>query len=127
LRGLDKRKRELPMMSDGNSRILIETFQPPGPAANPAVEKLEPGSTPVGGFSRLARTYEEVSSLDIQNAIASVGNAVMTAMRKLNPQECEVEFHIGFTAGGGVPILASGEAHGSLKVSLKWSGNEQRA
>jgi hypothetical protein len=112
------------MTSDEAPQILVEAIGPSLSSTDPALRKLESGTAAASGWSSVARTYEQISSHDIQNAITTVASAVMTAIRSLNPQACEVEFHIGFKAGARVPVIASGEANGSLKVTLKWSSAE---
>lgn len=89
-----------------------------------ALGRLGPGVEPMGndgGAPRLRlREFATMDLQDIQSGIASVCDAVLAAMRQVKPQSCDVEVALGFKAGAKVPVIVSGEANASLKITLHW-------
>lgn len=64
--------------------------------------------------------YDAVSFDDIERAIEQVCGAVTSAMDKVRPESCSIEFSMGFKAGAKVPVLVNGEASATFKITLNW-------
>ncbi|MCX4729538.1 CU044_2847 family protein [Streptomyces sp. NBC_01363] len=89
-------------------------------------ELARPGSGPsftdIGAGNIADRVQARVESL--QGVVTSVARSLAEPLRAVRPDEVSVEFGIELTAKSGkvVGLLADGEAKGSIKVTLTWSG-----
>lgn len=112
-------------MSEG-TLIEVELSVPDSRPAG-AVGRMGAGVEPIGndgGAGRLRlREFATMDLQDIQAGIATVCDAVLAAMRQVKPQSCDVEVALGFKAGAKVPVIVSGEANASLKITLHWAGD----
>ena len=90
-----------------------------------AVDGLDEGLVPAGGVQEVV----EKAKGTLESALKAVTPALKTVtktMRKLSPDEMEVEFGIVLSAEHGVIVAkAAGELH--FKVSLKWQGSNDGA
>ncbi|MET9663233.1 CU044_2847 family protein, partial [Streptomyces sp. NPDC006510] len=81
-----------------------------------------PSFTDIGAGNIADRVQARVESL--QGVVTSVARSLAEPLRAVRPDEVSVEFGIELTAKSGkvVGLLADGEAKGSIKVTLTWSG-----
>jgi hypothetical protein len=89
-------------------------------ASDDSLRKLPDGSEQVARRGMAEALYDAVSSEDIERAIAQVCDAVASALEKVRPESCSVEFSMGFKAGVKIPVLVNGEANATFKITLNW-------
>ncbi|MFF2325344.1 MULTISPECIES: CU044_2847 family protein [unclassified Streptomyces] len=81
-----------------------------------------PSFTDIGAGNMGRRAQARVEGL--AGVVTSVARSLAEPLRAVRPDEVSVEFGIELTAKAGkvVGLLADGEAKGSIKVTLTWSG-----
>lgn len=57
---------------------------------------------------------------DLRTILQAVTRPIRAAFADAAPNEWSVEVNLGFSGQGGIPFLASAEANGGVKVTLKW-------
>jgi hypothetical protein len=107
----------VPVDSKGKNSVLIEVTDAPEPTSKKA-ESKQLGNKMGGG----GKTIREASR-NLEDALSDVGPAI-DALRKMAasvsaPKEISLEVGLKLTAKAGI-ILASADAEGSIKVTLKW-------
>lgn len=108
-------------MPTHHSEILVQVQSIPSEGtASTAIKRLGAGTEATSGGGIGAFAYESFSPDEIQAAIERICNAVTTALTKVSPESCAVEFGLGFKAGAKVPVLLNGEANAAFKITLTW-------
>lgn len=102
---------------DENLAFLVEA--PSNDEALPAlalgsVEGLPPGAIPTGRFT------------DAMSGMSTTVRAVVKFIRDgfvhaNHPDELSVEFSVALKGEMGVPVVTSGSAEGTFKISAKWT------
>ncbi|WP_028886245.1 CU044_2847 family protein [Teredinibacter turnerae] len=64
--------------------------------------------------------------LHLKDNITVIAEQVKQALSEHQPSEWGVEFNIGFKAEGKIPFIAKGEANSALKISAKWTKNNNQ-
>lgn len=108
-------------MTEKSPQIHIEVLPAATPSIN-ALGKLDQGAGYVsGGNAGLLRSIAEIDANELTSGVENICGALAQAMSKAAPKSWSIEFGLGFTANGGIPILLSGQANVALKITLNWN------
>ncbi|MBF0375337.1 MAG: hypothetical protein HQL39_18240 [Alphaproteobacteria bacterium] len=99
------------------SKTLIEFDSESGPIFV-EVDDDQPGRHEASNVTPKPRKADK-SFLDAIAGIEPIARAVMAQIEKVAPNEASVEFGVKISSKAGI-VLASAEAEGTLKVTLKW-------
>ncbi|MFF1897384.1 CU044_2847 family protein [Streptomyces sp. NPDC058206] len=114
-------------------RRIQEIELPGGTTVLARVSMLDPAEIPggdefsyddVGAFDQMAARVDQLNEL-----VQGMGAAVLTAARKVKPDEVSATFGIELAVkpGKAVALLADGEAKAALSITLTWRPDHSSA
>jgi hypothetical protein len=91
-----------------------------------AVEVVEGG----GNVPRNATSFRKIpSAADLAEELEKIGGvaeAVLESLKAIRPGAVELEFGVELGGEMGIPLITKGEAKANFKITLKWTGADQR-
>ncbi len=104
-----------PLTLDDGSRILVEVEQAEIPLARPVAD-LPAGAEPTGMGDKL----DDAMAL-MRASIGAMARNVRDSLADQAPDEWAMEVSIGFKGETRpIPVIVTGSATGSIKVTAKW-------
>lgn len=105
---------------DDDLTFLVEVRYDNVPSISNEMQDLQlpPGATPTGRFSD--------SMKEMSNTILAVIKYVQDGFNKAShPDEMTIEFSITLKGSSGIPVVASGSAEGTFKISATWKNRNK--
>jgi hypothetical protein len=117
---------EMPIDAKGKQTVLIEVSDDDPPAAKAGAKSAKTAKTATGALGPKLGAGDKVvreAGRNLEDALKDVAPAIdalhRMALAVSKPKEISLEIGLKLSAKAGV-ILASADAEGSLKVTLKW-------
>jgi hypothetical protein len=107
--------------TDGNGTAIFIDVTPLGKDALGAGAF---GDRAPGDVANVAKTLH---LQDVADAVGSISDVLLSAIKKAKPSEATVEFNIdvGLEAGQLTALIVKGTTSGSVRVSLTWDASKE--